>query len=181
MRVCPRTVTVVEWARARAAMTRAFIPTPDKIASAPLTHAPKVMKSRLRVAEMGPQGRDAEVLPGSTPTGVKYTAMVPNQQGGWREISRALLSGPSSRTRRKLRRAHNQSIDDPRNYARVCAECSGSPGDAVRGLPVDMFRPVVRGPISGAACRYFSAATREGPRGAISAPGAAHTGLGPPS
>ena len=154
MRV-PSKVTVVEVGpRDGLQNERAPISTPDKIAFIDrLTHAGHqvIEVSAFVSPKWVPQMADAaEVFAGiERRAGVKYTALVPNQQG----LARAIASGASevaifaAASETFSRRNINQSIEESlANYARVCADAQAA-GIAVRGYLSTCFVCPFEGPI----------------------------------
>jgi len=133
---------------------RAAITTPDKIAFVDrLTDAGHqvIEVSAFVSPRWVPQMADAAaVFTGITRRpGVKYTALVPNQQG----LARAIAAGASevaifaAASETFSRRNINQSIDESlANYARVCADAQAA-GVPVRGYLSTCFVCPLEGPI----------------------------------
>jgi len=151
----PAKVTVVEVGpRDGLQNERAAISTPDKIAFIDrLTHAGHqvIEVSAFVSPKWVPQMADAaEVFAGITRRpGVKYTALVPNQQG----LARAIAAGASevaifaAASETFSRRNINQSIDESlATYARVCADAQAA-GVPVRGYLSTCFVCPFEGPI----------------------------------
>ncbi len=133
---------------------RAAISTPDKIAFIDrLTHAghQAIEVSAFVSPKWVPQMADAaEVFAGiARRPGVRYTALVPNQQG----LARAIAAGASevaifaAASETFSRRNINQSIEESlANYARVCTDAQAA-GVPVRGYLSTCFVCPFEGPI----------------------------------
>jgi isopropylmalate/homocitrate/citramalate synthase len=134
MRVPPKVTIIEVGPRDGLQNERAAIPTPDKIAFVDrLAHAGHqvIEVSAFVSPKWVPQMADAaEVFGGITRRpGVKYTALVPNQQG----LARAIAAGASevavfaAASETFSRRNINQSIEESlATYAKVCADASAA-------------------------------------------------------
>src|SRR5215204_1738791 len=155
MRVPPKVTIVEVGPRDGLQNEPAAIPTPDKIAFVDrLTHAGHqvIEVSAFVSPKWVPQMADAaEVFGGiARRPGVKYTALVPNQQG----LARAIAAGATevavfaAASETFSRRNINQSIEASlATYATVCAEANAA-GLPVRGYLSTCFVCPFEGPIA---------------------------------